>query len=72
MGALSMADTQQWFVRAELESLQAARQANPELADVDPSTLFRVGLLVLAGHPVTEAVPLAKRRRGPKSKEAAA
>jgi hypothetical protein len=67
-----MADTPQCFVRAEPEMLQDARQASPELADVDPSTLFRVGLLVLAGRSVAEAIPLAKRRRGPKSKDAAA
>jgi hypothetical protein len=61
-----MADTPQRFVRVEPELEQAARLASPELAAIDHATLLRVGLLVLAGHLVEDAVPLAKRKRGPK------
>jgi hypothetical protein len=65
-----MADTPQFYVRAEPDEVRAARAASPELADVNTATLLRVGLLVLAGHQVDEALPLAMRKRGPK-KEAA-
>jgi hypothetical protein len=65
-----MADTPQLYVRVPPELEQAARAASPELADVNTATLLRIGLLVLAGHQVEDAVPLAMRKRGPK-KEAA-
>jgi hypothetical protein len=71
-----MANTPQQFVRVDPELEMAARAAiylaAPELADVDSATLLRVGLLVLAGHQVQDAVPLAKRKRGPKQQRAAA
>jgi hypothetical protein len=59
-------NTPQRYVRIEPELEQAARAVAPELAELDHSTLLRVGLLVLAGHPVQDALPLAKRKRGPK------
>ncbi len=65
-----MADTPQLYVRVAPELEQAARSANPELAEINTATLLRVGLLVLAGHQVEDAVPLATRKRGRK-KEAA-
>jgi hypothetical protein len=65
-----MADTPQLYVRVAPELEHAARAASPDLADVNTATLLRVGLLVLAGHQVDDAVPLAMRKRGPK-KEAA-
>jgi hypothetical protein len=61
-----MANTPLYRVRAEPELEEAARAACPELADVNAATLLRAGLLVLAGHDIREAVPLAKRKRGPK------
>lgn len=61
-----MAQSPMLRVRAEPELEQAARAACPELAGLNTSTVLRVGLLVLAGHEVTEAVPLAVRKRGPK------
>ncbi len=51
-------------IAPELEA--AAREASPELADAEFSTLVRVGLLVLAGHQVSAALALARERRGPK------
>jgi hypothetical protein len=53
--------------RAEPELMEDALQACPELEGLNTSTVLRVGLLVLAGHDVRDAVPLAKRRRGPRA-----
>ena len=61
-----MANTPVHRVRAEPELEEAARAACPELADANMATLLRTGLLVLAGYEVHDAVPLAKRKRGPK------
>jgi hypothetical protein len=61
-----MAQSPMLRVRAEPELEQAAREACPELAGLNTSTVLRVGLLVLAGHDVRDAVPLAVRKRGPK------
>lgn len=47
---------------------QAARRADPALADADPSTLVRVALLVLAGYAVADALGKAGMRPGPKSR----
>jgi hypothetical protein len=61
-----MANTPLHRVRAELELVDAAYGAHPELAGLNTATLLRVGLLVLAGHEVQDAVQLAARKRGPK------
>lgn len=53
--------------RAEPELMEDALEACPELAGLNTSTVLRVGLLVLAGHEVRDAVPLAVRRRGPRA-----
>jgi hypothetical protein len=65
-----MADTPRLYVRVEPEHEQAARAASPELAALNTATLLRVGLLVLAGHQVEDAVPLARRKRGRKQEAA--
>jgi hypothetical protein len=53
--------------RVTPEQLAAARQAAPELAHVDASTLIRVSLAVLAGRSVAEALAAARPGpRGPK------
>jgi hypothetical protein len=61
-----MANTPRIEVRVEPETVRAVRDARPELAELNSATLLRVGLLVLAGHDVRDAIPLAKRRRGKK------
>jgi hypothetical protein len=61
-----MQETPKLSVRVAPELEAAAREAVPELASADVSTIIRVGLLVLAGHQVPEALSLAKNRRGPK------
>jgi hypothetical protein len=61
-----MADTPRLYVRVAPELAEAARAASPELDGLNTATLLRVGLLVLAGHEVRDAVPLAARKRGPK------
>lgn len=61
-----MANSPLHRVRAEPELVDDAYAAHPELEGLNTSTLFRVGLLVLAGHEVPEAAALAKRKRGPK------
>jgi hypothetical protein len=45
---------------------QAARRADPALADADPSTLVRVALMVLAGYALTDALRKARMPMGPK------
>jgi hypothetical protein len=60
-----MANTPNVGIRIAPELISAARGAAPELATVDVPTLARVGLLVLAGHGVRDALPLATLRRGP-------
>jgi hypothetical protein len=59
-----LASTPGLYVRVEPEIAQAARESSPELSDLTTSELLRVGLLVLAGHDVGDAVPLAARKRG--------
>jgi hypothetical protein len=66
-----MANTPLHRVRAEPDLLDAAYGAHPELKGLNTATLLRVGLLVLAGHQVEDAVPLALRKRGPKQPAAA-
>jgi hypothetical protein len=61
-----MANSPLHRVRAESELVDAAYEAHPELQGLNTPTVLRVGLLVLAGHKVCDAVPLAVRRRGPK------
>jgi hypothetical protein len=46
--------------------MEDALKACPELEGLNTSTVLRVGLLVLAGHDVRDAVPLSIRKRGPK------
>jgi hypothetical protein len=51
------------------EDLEQAARATPELAELPLSTLVRVGLAVLAGHPVPDAITVAIAARqapGPK------
>ena len=58
------------------EDLEAdARGAAPELKELPLSTLVRVGLAVLAGHQVPEAIKVAidsRQQPGPKPQEVAA
>lgn len=58
------------------EDLEAAARAKaPELAELPLSTLVRVGLAVLAGHPVEDAIRVALAYRqppGPKPEKVAA
>jgi hypothetical protein len=54
---------------------EAARNAHPELADLPVSALVRVGVAVLAGHPLHEAIRIADEARqapGPKAQGVAA
>jgi hypothetical protein len=56
-------------VRVPEDLEEAARGATPALADIPLSTLVRVGLAVLAGHQVPEAIKVAIASRqapGPK------
>jgi hypothetical protein len=46
----------------------AARRGAPELAALDFTTLARVGLFVLAGMSLPEAIEAARTRPGPKTK----
>jgi hypothetical protein len=50
---------------------QEARRRDPALADLDGPTLVRVGLLVLAGYGIAEALSKARMRSGPKPRGAA-
>ena len=47
------------------EDLEEAARATPELAELPLSTLVRVGLAVLAGHQVEEAIRVAIAYRQP-------
>ena len=58
-------DTPKVTVRVPPELEEAARR-QPGLEDVDLSTLVRVGLLVLAGVAVAEAIRKAGGKPGPK------
>jgi hypothetical protein len=56
-------------VRVPEDLEEAARGATPELAELPLSTLVRVGLAVLAGHQVPEAIKVAiayRQQPGPK------
>jgi hypothetical protein len=67
-----MAETRRVTTRVPEGLEAAARASSPELAGLDLSTLVRVGLAVLAGHPVPAALDLAERarsKRGPKPRE---
>lgn len=64
-----MADTRHCGIRINPELEQRARNAAPELADVNLSTLIRAGLFYLAEHPIPEAVQLASERKGPKGRK---
>jgi hypothetical protein len=58
-------------VEPSLETL--ARGAHPALATIDASRLLRIGLAVLAGHKVPEAIEVTKpAKSGPKPKDSAA
>jgi hypothetical protein len=59
-------------VRVPEDLEEAARGAAPELADMPLSTLVRVGLAVLAGHQVPEAVRVAIASRQPPGRPPAA
>jgi hypothetical protein len=67
-----MANTRRAGLRIPGELEQAARASAPELADLELSHLVRVGLAVLAGHPVPSAIEVARSKRGPKPREEAA
>jgi hypothetical protein len=64
-----MAETRRIATRVPEGLEAAARARNPELAALDTSTLVRVGLAVLGGHPVPAALDVARSRRGPKPRE---
>lgn len=70
--ATAVADTPKVGVRVDPEMLTAARRAAPELATVNVAHLLRVGLAVLAGYPVDEAVSKMQRKTGPKRHRAGA
>jgi hypothetical protein len=61
-----MAETPLRTVRVPTELESAARRSSPELASLDFATLARVGLAVLAGHAVRDAITLVRTRPGPK------
>jgi hypothetical protein len=51
------------------DDLIAEAQANPEVADFDLSRMLRVGLALVAGHPMSRAIELSKgNKRGPAPK----
>jgi hypothetical protein len=64
-----MAETRRLTTRVPEALEAAARAGSPELAALDLSTLVRVGLAVLAGHPVPVALDLARAKSGPKPRE---
>jgi hypothetical protein len=53
-GRGTMANTRVIRARVPEELEDSARASSPELAALDLSTLIRVGLAVLAGHPVPD------------------
>ena len=55
-------------VRVSVPLESAARRGAPGLAALDFATLARVGLAVLAGMSVPEAIEAARTRSGPKPK----
>lgn len=63
-----MSNTRQMPVRVAPELEAAARSGSPELASLPFATLARVGLAVLAGMSVPEALKAAHTRPGPKPK----
>lgn len=65
-------NTPQIAARVDPEIVKAARRAAPELATVNVAHLLRVGLAVLAGYPVGEAVRMTQRQTGPKTRRGAA
>jgi hypothetical protein len=67
-----MAETPLRTVRVPVPLESAARKAAPELAALDFATLARVGLAVLAGMKVPEAITAVRTRPGPKPREGAA
>jgi len=64
-----MANTRRAVARIPEGLEAAARASSPELAALDMSMLLRVGLAVLAGHPVPDALDVARAKRGPKPRE---
>jgi hypothetical protein len=60
-----MAKTRGVAVRVPEDLEAAARKATPELAELPLSTLVRVGLAVLAGHQVDNAIKVAIAYRQP-------
>jgi hypothetical protein len=67
-----MAETPLRTVRVPVPLESAARRGAPELAALDFATLARVGLAVLAGMAVPEAIKAVRTRPGPKRREDAA
>jgi hypothetical protein len=67
-----MAQTRTVTARVPESLEKRARASAPELAALDMSTLLRVGLAVLGGLPVGEALRKAQARPGPKPKASAA
>lgn len=63
-----MARTRMTNARIPEDLEQAARARSPELAAVDFSTLVRIGLAVLAGSPLAEAITTSRMRPGPRSR----
>lgn len=61
-----MARTRAAAARIPEQLEAAARERSPELAALDLSTLLRVGLAVLAGSSVAEAIASVKMRPGPR------
>lgn len=67
-----MARTRQACVAVPEDLETAARAITPELAHLPLSTLARVGLAVLAGHPVDDAIQVAIAYRQPPGRKPAA
>jgi hypothetical protein len=67
-----MAETPLRTVRVPAWLESDARSARPDLAALDFATLARVGLAVLAGMTVPQAIKAQRTRPGPKPREGAA
>jgi hypothetical protein len=67
-----MARTRSIHVRMPEELEQEARDARPELADIEVSTLVRIAIAVLAGHPLSDAIRVADEARQPPGRKPAA
>jgi hypothetical protein len=50
-------------VRLDPGDIERVYEARPELVGVELSRVLRIGLAVLAGHPVDEAIRLTPRRK---------